>query len=187
MLQFLLSLTNCEESAKKVTYLYTAFHDEMVALARSMLKERGDDNYDLNSEDIVQEAYLRLMKYINAVDFARTYEELHSYVTSTVINVINDHFKNGQEYELCEDIDMLEDCENRFFDQINAENRYENLMEAINRLDEIYLVTLKYRFIKGMSVEAISKLMGVPKKTVYTRLRRGRKMIIEYLEAKRND
>ena len=58
------------------------------------------------------------------------------------------------------------------------ENR---VIAAIEKLDDKYRYTLMFRYTQEMGVPQIAELMGVSEKTVYTRLGRGKKLLLEQL------
>lgn len=47
----------------------------------------------------------------------------------------------------------------------------------MEQLGEKYRLALVYRFCKGYSIKEIAELLGIPEKTVYTRVERGQKML----------
>ena len=59
--------------------------------------------------------------------------------------------------------------------------RYDEVVEAISWLDEKYSIPLSLRYAENMDVKEISKLLGIAEKTVYTRLDRAKKLLIEKL------
>ena len=65
--------------------------------------------------------------------------------------------------------------------------RYEKVVKAIEKLDEKYSLTLLYRYNENMSVGEIATLMGVPEKTVYTRLERGKKLLLQSINGEGYD
>ena len=64
----------------------------------------------------------------------------------------------------------------------STEETVEAVVKEIKMLDEKYSITMLYRFFAGMSVKQISAFMGVPTKTVYTRLERGKRLLGEAMK-----
>ena len=56
-----------------------------------------------------------------------------------------------------------------------------SIVEKIKQLDDRYSITLLLYYGEKMDVKKISELMGVVEKTVYTRLERGKKLLLEEL------
>ena len=46
-------------------YIYSHFHDDMIRLAKSRLKNAGYCNYELEAEEVVQESFIKIIKYID--------------------------------------------------------------------------------------------------------------------------
>ena len=70
MLQFLLSIAD-EKDHAKIEYLYNRYHEDMIRFARYRLRQKKMPNYELDAEDAVQNAFLKITKYIDKVDFTR--------------------------------------------------------------------------------------------------------------------
>ena len=68
-----------------------------------------------------------------------------------------------------------------FFDKLQINIRYEHVVEKIKQLDEKYSITLLLYYGEEMDVKKISELMEIAEKTVYTRLERGKRLLLEDL------
>lgn len=180
MLTFLLSIAD-ESDHDKIIYIYRRYHSDMFHLARSRLKNAGVPDYKTKAEDAVQNAFLKIVKYIRAIDFSVDENDIKTYILSIVvneaINIINDTETpdniawNGTE---------LRDEE--FVERLLIRERYDVVLRAIESMEDIYRLPLLYRFYKDYSIKEMSKLFGVKEKTVYTRLVRAKKMLIDMLE-----
>ena len=58
----------------------------------------------------------------------------------------------------------------------------QKLLDAVNELEDIYSDILTLKYVYGYSNDDITKLLGMPKRTVESRIYRGKKMLIEKLE-----
>lgn len=67
-------------------------------------------------------------------------------------------------------------------EELEIKKNYKKVIKAISEMDEIYSITLMYVFIEEKSVKEIASLMGISPKTVYTRLERGRKILLSSLK-----
>ena len=56
------------------------------------------------------------------------------------------------------------------------------MVKAIEKLDEKYSTTLQLFYCEEMAPNDIAELMGLSPKTVYTRLARGKKILLESLK-----
>ena len=66
-----------------------------------------------------------------------------------------------------------------FFEQIRIQERYDEVVEEIDRLDEKYSIPLSLRYGEEMETKEIAHLMGLSEKTVYTRISRAKKLLVE--------
>lgn len=179
MLQFLLSIAD-ESDHAKVEYLYNRYHMEMIRVARSRLKGLGVPNYDLDAEDVVQNAFVKIVKYIHKIDFTASDKEIRAYIVKIIIN----EAKNlAKDYKYMEDIneyaDTIEDGD--FFEQMRISRQYDDVCEALRSLDERYSITLSLRYAENMSVKEIAETLGLKEKCVYARLENGRRLLLERL------
>lgn len=167
----------------KIEYIFNTYHNDMIRLAKSKLKKSGHPNYDLDAEDAVQNAFVRITRYIKNIDISVNHNELKAYVLTIVSNEVYTLIKD---YTFFDDIDeyaeQLQDDE--FISGLQINERYEKVVQAIKKMDDKYSMTLLFRFRDDMSVSEIARYMGLPEKTVYTRLERGKKLLLESLEGK---
>ena len=78
MLQFLLTLTD-ESNRGKVEELYHKYHDYMIKCAVTKFKSLGRSNCVYDAEDAVQNAFMKITKYIHKIDFSRTETDVKNY------------------------------------------------------------------------------------------------------------
>lgn len=177
MLQFLLLIAD-EKDQAKIEYLYKRYHYDMLRFAKHRLHQFGMPNYELDAEDAVQNAFVKITKYIDKIDFTADEKAIKAYVLKIIsnetANIVSDytHFDDLHEYT-----ETLEDGD--FFGQMRTHVRYEDVVEAISRMDEKYSIPLSLRYSENMDVKAIAALLGIAEKTVYTRLNRAKKLLLE--------
>ena len=182
MLQFLLTLAD-KSDHEKVEYIYHKYHQDMLRLARSRLSQMGSVNYQLDAEDVVQNAFVKIVRYIGKIDFSLSEQAIHSYIMAIVANeVIN--FLSDTVY--CESWDQYENSlpDNDFLEKLRIREQYQEVMSAIAQLDERYSITLSLRYVDNMSVKDMSVLLGIEEKSVYTRLERGKQKLLEIIEGR---
>ena len=180
MLAFLLSIADRSDH-DKIIYVYNKFNVEMLAFARRRLAtERPKDTND-DALDVVQNAFLKITKYIKSIDFTKSEDMIRAYVLTVVENEIRNYLNDIPKFEILEDNKKLI-SDKDFIDQIITEETVEAVVKEIKMLDEKYSLTMLYRFFAGMSVKQISAFMGVPTKTVYTRLERGKRLLGEAMK-----
>ena len=176
MIQYLLLLAN-EEQKDKINEFYCNNITAMVIYSRQQLDKANDKNSFHDGLDAVQNAFVKIIKY-GKVDFSRSEQEVKGYfyavIDNEIINIINDIKKIRK---LDEEYGHIAVTDEEFFSEICIKERYETVKRAIALLDE------RYSSVLIMSIndtpEKIAKILGLPVKTVYTRISRGRKFLIE--------
>jgi RNA polymerase sigma-70 factor (ECF subfamily) len=153
----------------------------MIKLARYRLKTAGLPNYEADAEDVVQNAFLKISKYIGRMRRDTCAGEEKAYVMSVAaneaINAIN-------EYKRFDDIESHEEelSDDSFFDAVVTRETYNAVVEYIKNMDEKYSITLLFYYCEEMSVSEIADMMGVSESTVYSRIRRGKRILLESIK-----
>ena len=179
MLQFILSLTD-EADRDKIEMLYNKYHDYFMKCAVTKFKSLGRSNYFYDAEDAVQNTFAKISEYFHNIDFSRGEKDVKNYCLSILNNEICDILKENQEiYEFSEE--FYAGTEYSFIDELETRDLYGILFSAIKKLDTKYSTTLHLFINKGMSPNEIADLMGISPKTVYTRLARGKKLLLDSL------
>lgn len=176
MLTFLLSISD-ESDRSRIVRLYETYHDDMIRFAKSRLRQSGMQNYEIDAEDAVQNAFVKIAKYIRKIDFTESEKTIRSYVFSIVsnevINIVSD-------YRYCDDIDECEEAltAEDFIEQMNVRDSYDSIVRTIKGMDEKYSTALLYHYCCEMNVSEIAKMLALSEKTIYTRLARGRQILL---------
>ena len=180
MLLFLLSISD-ESNNGKITYLYKTFHNYLLNYATQKFEDKESDDPCHDAEDAVQNTFVKVIRNINKIDFSSDKQRLKNYLTTIVNNEISNIFRKKSNFsELNEEI-----CTNSaytFIDDLKIKERYKEVVEAIKSLDDKYRDTLYLVYFEEKTVKEIAELMGISAKTVYTRLERGRILLLESLE-----
>ena len=125
----------------------------------------------------------KIMNKINSISLEE--KNLKAYIFSIVANECVNHMR---EVEYCDEL-----CENQsdedFFEKLHIKDRYAEIVRAIEDLDDKYSIVMLFRYRDEMDVKSIAALLGLPEKTVYTRLLRGKALLLKALpeEAKHAD
>ena len=175
LLSFLLSIAD-ESDHDKIVYIYEQFHDVMIRYAKRKLYMARAFDYANRAEDVVQNAFVRMIKYIHAIDFSVSERELRNYILSVVSNEVIRELKDEEHHANIDDFINVA-SEESFVNDLLIHERYTEVVAAIEQLGEKYRLALVYRFCKGYSIKEIAELLGIPEKTVYTRVERGQKML----------
>ena len=184
MLALLLMLSD-EEHHDKIKVLYDNFHTDMLRFARHRLRQMGIHSFEVDAEDVVQNAFIKIIKYIDRIDLGVPNRKIKAYLLSIVVNECNDFVREQQEAESIDNYEeTLEDGD--FFGALRMEQRYDTVMQAIGALEERYSFTLFYRYAKNMTVADIAQTLGVPEQTAYTRIERGKRLLLKLLAKEEN-
>ena len=177
MLLYLFTLAE-ESNHQKIESIYNAYHRDMMDFAKLRLWKSGRKNFAFEAEDAVQNTFVKITRNIEKIDFSTEKKHLRGYVFSILINEISNILK---EKEFVAEMDAT-DLEDRGFNSIETliiVEKYDEAIEAIRKMDDKYSSTLYLSICEEMSVKNIAKMMGISEKTVYTRLQRGKKMLID--------
>lgn len=174
------------DKAERIEYLYKNFHGDMIKLARERLKRAGFPNYYYDAQDAVHNVFLKLAKGAERIDFSRGKKELRLYMLKATVNAVNDLMNRSIFVNNIDDYDDIYD-EDKFFEQLNLKARLDRVMKAMQMLDEVYSLTMLDYYKYHKDVKQIAKSMGISEKAVYTRLNRGRRLLIEMLEKEAED
>lgn len=183
MLQFLLTLTD-ESNHSKIEYIYDNYHEYMMKFAVSKFKREGRRNCLFDAEDTVQNTFMKITKYLYNIDFSWTERDIKNYVFTMLSNEISNFLNNNPENlefneEICNEIEY------NFIEELEIKEKYSEVVKAIETLDERYSTTLYMVYCKEMTVNEIAEMMGISTKTVYTRLARGRKLLLDTIKGEK--
>ena len=180
MLLFLLTISD-ESNHSKIEYIYNTHHDSMLRYAISKFKAAGSQDFLYDAEDAVQNAFMKITKYIDRLDFSRGEKDVKNYCFSILCNEICRAL--GDNEKIFENVEeFCEEKEYNFIEELGIRERYDEVVRAIESLDEKYSTTLFLVFCKEMTVNEIAEMMGISAKTVYTRLARGKRLLLDSLK-----
>ena len=182
MLPFLLSIAD-EKDHAKIEYLYHHYNGDMLRFAKHRLRLERMPNWEMDAEDAVQNAFLKITKYIDKIDFTVGEKGIRAYVLKIVSNEVSSIVAD---YTYLEDIDEYKDTleDGDFFEQLRIHERYDEVVQEIGWLDETYSIPLSLRYGDKMGITEIANLMGLSEKAVYTRLGRAKRLLVERLHGK---
>lgn len=165
-----------EKNCDKMLGIYEKYHDNMLRYARSLLRLYGDKNYLQNAEDVLQNVFLKISRYIDRIDLSRSEEAVGGYLFTIVENEVSNFLsKQEKNKELDE---MLIDCnEYNLFEEFSKKELYIHIVREIKRLDPKYSEVLWMRLVEDMSVREIAEMLDLKEQTVYTRIERGSALV----------
>ncbi len=181
MLQFLLTICD-EKYHSRIEYIYNHFHDDMMRFAVSKFNSHGIENSIYNAEDAVQNAFVKITKNIDNIDFSKSEKSVKNYCFGILSNEIYNILDGDSEIlEFAEEAFSADDAS--FVEKLLMKENYDRVVEAIESMDVKYSSTLYFYFTRDMTVNEIAEMMGISPKTVYTRLERGKVLALKMLKA----
>ncbi len=147
----------------KFTQYTAAFQPAVFRVAYSYVKNCAD------AEDITQEVFLKL--YCSKENFADD-KSVKAWLIRVTSNTAKNYLRSvwvKRKTPLTEDIPLKD------------EKDYQ-LLEALNRLNKNYRVSIYLHYYEGYSVAEISSILGISESNVKARLKRGRDKLRSILE-----
>ena len=180
MLQFLLTITD-EEYRSDIERLYKRYHESMMIFALSKMKDARRKNFVNDAEDAVQNTFMRITRFIGNIDFSRGERDVKNYCFSILHNEISNILKENEIFfenfeEFCSE------NEYNFIEGLEIQERYDEVVKAVRSLDKKYSSTLYFVYFEGMTVNEIAEMMGISTQTVYSRLARGKQLLLNSLK-----
>lgn len=176
MLSFYLSMIETEKDKRTFEDIYFTYRDSMFYLSNLILKNTHD------SEDAVQNAFIgiaRNMKLVNCINDER---DLRNYVLKAAKNAsLNISNSRKVRKKTIAAYEALDDSDGVFIDVLCENAEYQDVRDAMMKIDEKYRDALYYHYVLGFQVNEISKLLDVKASTIKKRIYRGRKMIFKLL------
>lgn len=179
MLMFLLAMADDAYRAH-IERLFRRYHTKMLRIAKLKFARAERCNPELDAEDAVQSTFLSIVRYAHAVPFQKPEQELKAYVFAILHHEIAKILMEPElpfESELTDIRD--EESFQEFSDRIHIQERYAEVVVAIRNMDPRYSTVLLLYYGEELTVEQMSKVLGIPPSTVYTRLRRGKQKLLE--------
>lgn len=180
MLQFLLTISE-EEYHSDIERIFKQYHTQMMKYALSRMQNSGVNNVFSAAEDAVQNTFVQIVKHIDKIDFSRGERDVKNYCFSILHNEICKTLKENQIFfEKVEE--FYPEKEYNIIEKLEIREKYDQVVRAISELDEKYSTTLYLAYCREMTVNEIAEMMGISPGTVYTRLSRGKKLLLDSLK-----
>ena len=170
MLGLYLSVIETDDLKSRFEELYVKYSHLMYAVAFKILKNSED------SEDAVHQSFLNIARHFEKVNDI-TRQDIKPYLVVVVRNAaINILRGNKRREEFVEKLSGNVNTES--FDNYE----YNELIEAIAQLPQMYKDVLFMHYVEDFSVKETAEMLNIPKNTVYKRIERGKAILNEYLE-----
>ena len=173
MLLFLIMLDSDEDRSKFVQ-LYHKYRYFLWYLACERLQD------DHLAEDAVQETFLALTHHIDKVVKRVESAATRNFLATIVKNKATDLWRKRQGIMEEKEASPKQEAEvfgEDVLDQYLVKESYERILQAIQKLDEIYRVVFEFKYLHELSDREIADLLGVTPKVVNVRIFRARKKL----------
>ena len=174
MLMLFLDLIDNEEDKGKFLQIYEAYGKTMYYVANSILH----DSY--LAEDAVQTSFIKIAKNIQKF-FSPICPQTKSFVVIIVRNVCFTMLCKENKFA---QVELTEELACTITPEADYQQKtsMEQLITTIQSLSPVYrdIITLKY--LHDLSVNEITTLLDLPRKTVKKRLQRGRSLLKEAIK-----
>ena len=151
-------------SNENFSRLVQLYKDMIFRLAYSYTKNHFD------ADDVTQNVLLQLYKTDKAF---KSEAHLKNWLMRVTVNHCKNLFRAPWRKH-----ENLDDYTNTL---VFEEEASKDLFRIVMGLDQKYRVTLMLHYYEGYSIREIAKIMGIPEKTVSTRLARGRRILKDLL------
>ena len=188
MLALFLAYLDDDKDKELFEKIFNTYKNQMMSLAMSMLKNESD------AEDVVGDVFLRIaQKCFDVVRSIENENDLRNYLLkatkNTAINKINLKKKDNVSLDTVVEHNMdvsQELSDDNFIELICNKIDYEQLLEAIMKLDEKYRDVLYYHFVMELTVPQTAKSLNRSLTTTKKQLVRGKKLLLDLLNIKRS-
>lgn len=180
MLLFYLSAVTGGDEKKTFEYYYVTYRTQMFRMANSILRNTSD------AEDAVHNAFLGIAKNTSVLLEADEKDGKCYCIKAAKNAALNILRRNAHEAESVSLDDMRELPDERALEEILEKSRYEEILSAINSMDDIYRDTLYMRYVMDMTVKQIAITLDRKVSTVKQQLVRGKKELISRLSEEVN-
>lgn len=157
---------------EQLEFYFREYYSMIFRIAFAELKAHAD------AEDIVQEVFLRFLKY--QPQFQNTEHE-KAWIVRTTINLCRDFQKNKWNRATV-GMDGIPEAEKKYMKNPFAQE--DEIMWVVLKLQERYRRPLYLFYYEGYSVREIAAALELPENTVKTNLRRGREALKKLLQEK---
>ena len=131
-------------------------------------------------EDLVQEAFLKLIKNIDKFD-VKGKAKFSTYLMTIVRNCYLDYLKKETKELQNIDIDEFSNNISSEYDYFKNED-YNNLLKEINKLPKLQREVIQLKYLEGYTLDEIAKIQNTTSNTIKSRLFESRKKLKDKLK-----
>lgn len=175
MLMMYLNLVDTPEEKSKFKQLYDKYRNLMFFCAKEILKDDG------LAQDAVQEALIKLTKYLKKINEVDCHKTKH-FIVIIVESASKDIYRREKRQK---SISWEEIGENYDFPQaerVEAVSELTDVERAIMELPGEYRKIFRMKYVWGYSNQEIGELLGIRQSALRQRIARGKKILQDILD-----
>jgi|AGTN01.2.fsa_nt_gi RNA polymerase sigma factor, sigma-70 family len=163
-----------ESYTRRVEQLYDEYKNVMLNTAMSIVKDTTQ------AEDIVQFAFIKIIKHIEKID-KMPYNELKGYIVLVIKNLAIDYIRKCKQ----EHIVPIENVDYSNEEGISVENiaianlELGRVKESLKVMDDKYSLPLILKYSLGFTHAEIAEMLDISAETVKVRCHRGKRMLAD--------
>lgn len=179
MLPILLSTIDNYEDQLVFEEIYTKYKSASMRRALKMLNGKQFD-----AEDAFQKAWIQISQNLHKL---KSHDEaaISTYIMKTiefkVIDVVNENNEYRKYLEPAE-VNPKEYISDDLMYLVCSNERHETIVNALKNMDDKYRDIMMLTYLQGFDAKSIAKQLNIKEKTVWTRLYRGKAILIEELK-----
>ena len=175
MFLFYLSVINDDNDRRTLEYYYRTYQRQMFYAAYSVVRNESD------AEDAVQNAFIGISKHVDVLlsadeDKGRGY--CIKAARNAALNIVRTNDYN-QSVASIDEMHFLAD--EKAFEEMLDSAEYEDVLDVIRNMDNVYRDVLYMRYVMDMPVKKIAAVLDRKVSAVKQQLVRGKKMLISAL------
>lgn len=169
-------LVRASRNGDRVAYetLLMRYERPVYNVAVRMLRHPED------ARDVVQVVFIKVFERLHQFDFEHRF---YSWLYRIAINECIDHLNSRNRTRALEDEDLLSDGETPH-EECDRSQRSAALQEALMQLAPDYRAVIVLRHFVDRSYREMAEILGIPEKTVKSRLFTARQLLRDALEAR---
>lgn len=175
MLVFYLSAIDIADGKRTFEYYYMTYRKQMFYTANSVLRNESD------AEDAVHNAFLGIAKHIEVLLESDEHDGKCYCLKAAKNAALNILRKNKSIPETVSYDDIIDLPDEKSFWDMLEKTEYEEILNAVRSMDDIYRDVLYMHLVMDMSVKKIANVLDRKESTVKQQLVRGKKQLISKL------
>ncbi len=166
------NLNDCEKN--KFEIVYNTYKNTLFSHAFNIIKNTTD------AEDVLQEAFIKIAKNINAIDDINSKETI-SFLIVITKNTAYDYIRKTSKIKELPINENLETVDESALETLISNIEYEEIVSVITTIPSPYNEVLYLHYVKDYSIKKTADLLNKKTATVKMQLVRGKKILIDKL------